>query len=371
MRSTKLSMMLCIAVLALLVTGCEGFFLPYGENGPAAYDGELSWNREVADAPWSNRWDHAAVVFKDNIWVLGGYDPTQRGDSDSYLEDVWSSEDGVSWTLVTDDAPWKGRRGHGVAAVGDYLYVFGGFVKDQETGEQGYRNDIWKSSDGETWTEVLPSAPWRTRNNFGVVTLNDTVYIIGGRYNGVEFLDDVWKSTNTDLTGWTRITAGAVYGKRGGLAATADDAGNVYIQGGQYPDPQSADDGREDPAVGGSWGRIWKLDTATDSWSSKAEPGSGSNKRMYHEMAFFNGAIWLLPGLSNASLRFSNNPTKYATHVYDIGTNSWTVDSEGSGFGPRYGYETVVFDSKLWVLGGFSDDGPQNDVWTATAGGAR
>ncbi len=362
--------LLCLVfIVMLLFSGCEGFFIPYSEGAPTAYDGVLDWTKEVDDAAWSNRWDHAAVVFDDKLWVMGGYDPTQRGDKDSYMEDVWSSTDGKTWTLVTADAPWKGRRGHAVVVLDGKMFIFGGFVVDEETNIRRNRNDVWSSTDGETWTEVTSSAGWGVRMNHAAVSDGTAIYLIGGANKGVNFYDDVWKTT--DGITWNRITNGAVYGKRGGLAATLGSDSNIYIQGGTYPNTVPADDGRKDPVVGVTWENLWQYNIGGTSWNMMAKPDYSRSYRNEHQIVAFDGKIWLLPGVSNTSNRFSNSTTKYSTEVYDY--SSWTRDSEGSGFGPRYGYQALVFDpdgngDRMWVLGGISDNGSQNDVWSAVVG---
>jgi hypothetical protein len=55
----------------------------------------------------------------------------------------------------------------------------------------------------------------------------------------------------------------------------------------------------------------------------------------------------------------------YSTWTYDYASNDWTMDSDGSGFGPRYGYTTELFNNKIWILGGWAYTGTKNDIWTA------
>jgi len=53
---------------------------------------------------WSPRSQFGAVVYNKKIWVFGG-----RGPTGAYLNDVWSSPDGTTWTLETDNPGWTGR----------------------------------------------------------------------------------------------------------------------------------------------------------------------------------------------------------------------------------------------------------------------
>lgn len=62
---------------------------------------EPDWALEGA-AAWQARDSQAEWVFKDRLWIGGGW-------FQSFAEpprDVWSSQDGKAWTLVEKNAPW-------------------------------------------------------------------------------------------------------------------------------------------------------------------------------------------------------------------------------------------------------------------------
>jgi hypothetical protein len=44
------------------------------------------------------------VEFKGKLWLLGGFD------GKDYYSDVWNSADGITWTRVTEKAPWEARN---------------------------------------------------------------------------------------------------------------------------------------------------------------------------------------------------------------------------------------------------------------------
>ena len=89
-----------------------------------------------------------ALFLKIIIWVLGGYNRSQRGDEDCYKEDIYKSSDGINWDLVSDSAPWKGKRGISAVKQQKTIFcIFGGFTVDEKTGDRGYNNDLWYSED--------------------------------------------------------------------------------------------------------------------------------------------------------------------------------------------------------------------------------
>lgn len=113
---------------------------------------------------------HAAAVFKDRLWVIGGRGELYQTYNLRYQNrrgDVWSSSDGHAW-LQSDEltgdfhlqnydavdpgslAPWYARFGHtldvlqatnhsGVAT--ELMVLVGGYTPDPD-------NDVWVTEDG-------------------------------------------------------------------------------------------------------------------------------------------------------------------------------------------------------------------------------
>jgi hypothetical protein len=124
------------------------------------------------------------VVFNDRIWILGGgtYD-TPTINSRKFMNDVWSSADGVSWTQHTEAAPWTPRQYHDVGVFDGRMWVMEGYHVSS-----GNRKDVWYSQDGVNWYEV-PNTPWKPRHAAGIYTYDGGIWMIGG--NNME--PDAWK----------------------------------------------------------------------------------------------------------------------------------------------------------------------------------
>jgi N-acetylneuraminic acid mutarotase len=88
----------------------------YSEDG-------LTWYEATQNAPWSGRWDHATAVFKDRIFLVGGMDLSKQA-----FNDVWATADGIKWELVTDVPPWQTRQGHGLAVLRTRCGLLGGLM---------------------------------------------------------------------------------------------------------------------------------------------------------------------------------------------------------------------------------------------------
>lgn len=352
--------------LLVLLCGCEGpFLIPIAEKASYPYDGALEFI-EHKDTGFTPRYDHATVLLDDTLYLIGGYDSTVRGEEDCYQEDVYASTDGLSWLLIADDAPFKGRRGHGAAVLDGYIYIAGGFVVDEQTGERGYRNDLWRSSDGIEWEEVSSSCLWQPRMNHMLISSAGKLYLAGGFYNGLYYLDDMWSFDGSD---WQELSC-TIPGERGSMAAVTDGAGKIYLQGGTFAGPKESSSGRADDSVA-NWVNLWVFDPTDEAagWRTRRVPSSGATRRAEHQLVFFEDELWLFAGKSNAGWRFSSSQETYSTERYSISGNTWTQDSAGSPFGPSYSYTTEVLPSgRLLVIGGFGSSGPTSSVWYAEGG---
>ncbi len=116
-------------------------------QGWSSTDG-VKWEQATDNAGWTPRVASALVTFKGKMWLLGGTENYYFGDQSSLKNDVWSSEDGRSWTRATENAGWSPRAYHQAAVLNDRIYVFGGgnYVPEYQA-----TNDDWSSADGVTW----------------------------------------------------------------------------------------------------------------------------------------------------------------------------------------------------------------------------
>src|SRR4051794_26539953 len=86
-------------------------------------DRVLDWVKVNGKAAWRARDSAGEVVFKDRLWLLGGW-------FDSFAappRDVWSSPDGKAWDLVTGQAPWKHSDLPMTVVFGDRIWMMGGW----------------------------------------------------------------------------------------------------------------------------------------------------------------------------------------------------------------------------------------------------
>lgn len=171
----------------------------------------VAWTLELEHdhAQFQRRHVHSTLLFNDGLWVIGG--DTHQG---FYNHDVLSSNDGTTWTevLAPGTPPWQPRALQISGVYGGKLWTGGGqtLLGPEEAYE--YFNDLWSSEDGEHWTQVAISGPESESRWAGCgmvesfVEFQGRMWLVGcARYRevaGHELHAEVW-STN-DGVAWTR-----------------------------------------------------------------------------------------------------------------------------------------------------------------------
>jgi len=200
-----------------------------------------SWNKAVEHAEWSPRKNHSVVVFKNQLWLFGGETSVDEHKApDEFVNDVWTSSDGMRWTKVLDEAPWAVRGNPRLIVFKDKLWLVGG---------QGH-SDVWNSSDGKSWKKVAEESPWKDRYDYGLMSLDNLMWVYGGREsNPRNAYNDVWFSP--DGKNWIRQTEHAPWTRRsGGFSIAFQD--KLLLYGGKHT-------GHED----GFSGDIWMMEKST------------------------------------------------------------------------------------------------------------
>jgi len=156
-----------------------------------------TWKQEVENAPWSPRQLFGNVVVKDGkIWLIGGgvtnYAPFRA------YRDVWVSENGIDWQQVTDQAPWPGRIWSNCVVYRDRIFLLGGFRSQPNWENLG---DAWYSADGRTWHELKTETSWEARHEHSSYVFNDRLWVVSG--NKWPLLNDVW---SLEIPGLTFLT---------------------------------------------------------------------------------------------------------------------------------------------------------------------
>jgi hypothetical protein len=172
---------------------------------------------QLADAPWEARHSAGWLVHDDKLWVIGG-----DFLSEHYQRDIWSSVDGDTWVQVSSDAEplSDGRALHQVFSHDGKMWIVGGqtcdeFTPTDESTKTGspYYSDVWSSEDGATWTLVSDNNDWAPKASIiGNAVKDGYMWLVGGGAYDTESLpriysNSVWRST--DGVDWEEVTASA------------------------------------------------------------------------------------------------------------------------------------------------------------------
>ena len=277
-----------------------------------------AWQQATAAADWPKRSQHTSAEFDDKLWVLGGFDGSNR------FNDIWYSVDGINWTEVAKGY-WSERYLHTSVTFNSKLWVLGGSTSGSE-------NDVWYSEDLTTWMQATAAAAWSGRYGHTSVVFDGKLWVLGG-YDGA-YTNDVWYSA--DGANWTQATASAGWSPRSNHSS-AIFGGKLWVLGGY-------NGSRLNDVWYSTDGATWTQATNNAVWS----------ERDNHSSVVFDDKLWVLGGYDGSNIL---NDTWHSAD----GIN-WQRVTAAAEWSERWGHSSLLFDGELWVLGGY-DGNRVNDVW--------
>jgi hypothetical protein len=339
--------LLLMFIIAVLVIG--------GVDTAQAYTGVVWTQAKPTDnAGFSGRIDHTSVVFANKMWVIGGSDGTVIDDVGIYSHDVWYSTNGADWTQATPSAAFSPRVYHTSVVFKKKMWVIGGVDNSNN-----YYNDTWSSSNGADWTLVTETAAFPARiDHTSVVFKNETgekMWVIGGGDGNGMYFNDVWYSANG--ADWTQATPSAAFSPRAYHTSVVFD-NKMWVIGGVEIDGTYLTD-------------VWYSTNGAD-WT-QAPPLAAFPPRAFHTSVVFDNKMWVIGGDVIVGTDDIEG-TYYNDSWFSRDGATWTEAPASVPPGqmlPARSYHTsVVFDNKMWVIGGDSgtitSDGRSlffNDVW--------
>jgi hypothetical protein len=94
---------------------------------------------------------------------------------------------------------------------------------------------------------------------------------------------------------------------------------------------------------------------------SEATASASFSPRFDHSSVVYNGKMWVVGGFNGA------------TALGDVWSSpdgvNWTEFTAAAAFGPRVDFSMVVYNGFIWVIGGTTGTGGFNDVWYSSDGG--
>ena len=250
-------------------------------------------------APFGNRRLHGSVVFNDKLWVIGG-----QLNGGTLKNDVWNSNDGINWNLVTANAAFTPRRNIYTIVFNNKIWAIGGYDSDT------LNNDVWNSDDGITWNLVTSDAGFFGVND--LIIFNNKMFVTTG--------NKIWSSDDGAI--WSFIidlptNANTFFVFEDKLWAAYDFEDDYYVN----------EDGLN--------------------WSFVETSLNGQESFLFgtfhDDIVVFNNQIL---GLNRIG----------TTIMHSTDAITWNAENHTSSVLPDglYYYSTEIFNDKIWIIGGQS-----------------
>ncbi|MFA5380129.1 MAG: hypothetical protein WC455_30490, partial [Dehalococcoidia bacterium] len=272
----------------------------------SSYNG-VEWTCLTRNAEFGARSYFASVIFDSKMWVIGGTN------ADGRLNDAWYSTNGIEWTAATRNAEWSARAYHNAVTTTSAIILTGG----TEPAENGvtFLNDVWSSTDGVEWTALTRNAEWTARDVHASVFYDDKIWVMGGENTSSGDLgtfDDAWYST--DGVEWTAATRNAAFQKKGYCSSVVFDGKMWMIAGFSRTSPTNPKD-----VCYSTDGVDWTIDTQNADFGSKISYGLfTSGIKMFLIGGGVERSVWSARlGISqDATHTPTITPTSYITHTW-------------------------------------------------------
>jgi hypothetical protein len=327
--------------------------------GPTREVHDYRWVKVTDRAAFAPRDGAGALVFRGRMWLLGGWNPQDPTHFPRICNnEVWSSADGATWSLVKPNtfldrrfdasADWEGRHTAGYVVFRDRMWIVGGDVNQGH-----YQSDVWSSPDGRAWDRVSRDTPvpWGPRALHYTLAFRDRIWVMGGQTmpgfapSREAFYRDIWSTA--DGVRWERVAPEEPYwSARGMIGGGVVHKGRMWILGGgTYDTPTTPARRFYNDVWSSPDGVRWERHVEHAPWAA----------RQYHDVATFDDRMWVLEGYSGAN----RNDVWYS----EDGANWYELP--GTPWSPRHAASVFVFDNALWVVAG---NNMQPDAWKLVRG---
>ncbi|MDD5092173.1 MAG: hypothetical protein PHQ23_14810, partial [Candidatus Wallbacteria bacterium] len=381
----------------------------------------VTWHQATSNAAFLPRYHHASFVYDGRMWVIGGH-----GDS-GFFNDVWYSYDGAIWHPANATGQFSARRGHTGLVFGNKMWVLGG----SESGGI-WKNDAWYSIDGTSWSRFNDSSTFTARGFHTSLVFNNRMWVMAGHtgvlkndaWYSIASADNTpvdiglptKEATVATAAAYSLPSTGEIQYNDGTFAVKnlswAITAGNGSLLGNVFTAPDAAGV----TEITGSFAengvivtKIFQINTIVVYMVQGPDLPAAFTGRAGHASAVFDGRLWIAggwdgsyfadvwsttdPGTAGSWSQFSALPravsypglTGYKDRLWALGggksggaLNDRVDNTDGiaafadQNAGPVYDpfnhANTVAFNNRLWVIGGWTGSF-SSDVWRSSTDG--
>jgi len=225
----------------------------------------------------------------------------------------------LSESALVTNAEFSDRRNHSITEFDGKLWLIGG-----QDDNSSYK-DVWSSTDGKVW-ELVAEDPFGFggKSNHTAIVFKNKFWIIGGGFS------DIWSSTNG--IDWVRNDLSGPFGSREGHSTVVYD-GKLWVIGGTKGSEQMND--------------VWYSEDGI-TWTEAASSTQFS-PRTDHTTVVFDGKMYLMGGTTIQDF----SPLFYNDIYTSTDGINWTEVATESVFEIRANQTSLVYDNKMWVIGGW------------------
>jgi len=337
------------ARVQLVNPGPPATFARTAQNDVWSSSDGITWTLVSAPgaAPFAARQQHAGFVVGNKLWVFGGQ-RVNGGPPGPPPNDAWTTTDGVTWTQAALDTFMVNSWLQGVVQEPNRVTFIGGIIR-------AYSNKAWTTTDGENWTALRPFEFAPNILSRGV-EFNGAMWVIGGNRADKFDTSDIWRSTD-GLT-WTQVNpVGPIFDPLDSARVVVFN-NRMWVLGGW--DFFATDGGTETFN-----NEVWSTADGVN-WTKHTPIGTTWSPRAGHEAVVFNGKMWVIGG--------SDGSTRYNDVWSSVDGVNWILEKDHAAFSPRYTHTVVAFNNAMWLFSG--SDTPNGttvsvglaDVWRSTDG---
>lgn len=313
-------------------------------------DGSLDEFRTMVQAKLAEpRSGHASIVLGETLYVLGGKNAIEVVDA---VERAPISSDGMigSFSNTPGISLAVARAGHGLAVIGNYLYVIGG------SNANGPMHEIERASvnaDSALGSFSRSRAALiQPRNHHTLTAIGDFVYVIG-QSAGANMVERALVKADGEVDSFAIVT-GITLTTRRDQHATAIIQDSIYVIGGGGGGRFSS----IERAVVNRDGSIGSFSTVS---SSLNEP------RIGHASVVLGGFLYVIGGFGG-SVPSRLTSLERATINVDGTLGPFLIVPGVALNTARNFFSVVATDRYLYVIGGLAGDGQTSEVERATIG---
>ncbi|TFK86157.1 galactose oxidase [Polyporus arcularius HHB13444] len=268
-----------------------------------------------------------------------------RAKNDVYTISV--KDRSVTRLYTIGDIP-QPRYGHASAYAGSVVVVWGGDIMSASSNpiraRAKYDNGLYfLNLVTREWTRVSVDGPAPAgRIGHSVVMIGPRIYIFGGEANG-EYFNDVWcfdLSTLVSKPAWEQIEL-----PKGCVVKPSKRSGHTCVPWKEHLLVFGGTDGKY------HYNDTWAFDTATKTWSEVSSTGYIPSPREGHAAALVGDVMYIFGG------RGVDGANMGQLAAYKISSKRWFMfQNMGPEPLPRSGHGMAAVGSKVYVIGGVSED---------------